>query len=156
MKRRPDPKSIQLARQIAPRLEGLCWGIGGSSLLWRYDNLHTPDDLDIVTTPADFSVFCARVVPHVQKTPRISSNVYASDQFATFIAKDGTQMDVMAGIAVMKLGMRIRWEFDPQNIEIDDDLPWMMLADWKALYTLFDRPARVVQIDALRRRHGLF
>jgi hypothetical protein len=54
----------------------------------------------------------------------------------------------MAGIAVESNGTLVHWAFDPLRTEHIDGLPWMRADDWLALYRLFDRPARVRQIEA--------
>ncbi len=86
---------------------------------------------------------------------RKQSAVYVSDYFLTFTAADGTEIDLMAGAAVMKAGDRVCWEFDPNRIDFDDGLRWMRLEDWQTLYALFDRPHRISQIEQyLRRKNG--
>jgi hypothetical protein len=149
---------LRLARAIAPRVSQYVWAIGGTTLLFRLGiSTDPPRDLDTFTTPEDF--------PHVAEIlknlygagTRPASESYVSEHFLTFTATDGTQIDLMAGAAVMQAGKRITWDFDPTRIDVIDGLPWMQLEDWQTLYALFDRPHRVAQIEQyLRRKTATF
>jgi hypothetical protein len=40
------------------------------------------------------------------------------------------------------------WQFDPLKVQRRHGLPWMTLQDWQALYHLFERPEKVMLIQA--------
>jgi hypothetical protein len=151
-----EPAVLRVARTIAPQLTGRVWAIGGTTLLHHHGvHSETPRDLDTFTTPEDFPHVAGALARLFGPGARTKSEDYVSDEFLTFTAPDGTQIDLIAGAAVMHEGVRKTWHFDPTNIEIADGLPWMTLEDWRTLYALFKRAQRVAQIDEyLRRRMG--
>jgi hypothetical protein len=147
---------LALAHALVARADVREWAIGGSAMLHLRGVIETlPRDLDIVTTVADFEEVCASLPEQFVRCDPAAHPDYASTRFRTFQSADGTKVDVMAGIAVIKNGVRTTWTFDSTRIEIVDGLPLMWLDDWLDLYTLFDRPQRVEQIESyLRRKRG--
>lgn len=137
---------FQLARQLIPGLSGLELGIGGSLLMLELGLLTKARDLDLVCSQKDFPLIAAvlgRVLTQVEVPPHPE---YQSAAFARFIAADGTEVDLMAGIKVKQ--QQLCWPFAPGRIEWRHQLPWMMAADWLALYQLFNRPERVLLLQA--------
>jgi hypothetical protein len=134
------------------------WAIGGTTLLFHLGvSTETPRDLDTFTTPECFPNVAAVLENCYGPGLRPESENYVSSHFLTFTAEDGTQIDLMAGAAVMRAGQRITWDFDPTRIDIEDGLPWMKLEDWQTLYGLFNRPRRIAQIEEyLRRKTVIF
>jgi hypothetical protein len=144
---------LSLASQLAPLLAGTSWSIGGTTMLHlRGVTNELPRDLDSFTTHADFAPVCARIESVLGPGVRPPHGQYASDHFITFRASHGVEMDVIAGAAVVKNGMRQTWHFNPSRVQIIDGLPLMLLDDWLALYALFDRPRRIAQIQAFLAR----
>ncbi len=135
-------------------LRGLDWGVGGTTLL-HHLGIHdaAPHDLDCFTTVAHFPIVAERLAARFGAGTRTPSDVHVSTCFLTFTAPDGTHIDLLAGAAVMKAGVRHAWDFDPKTITRDaDDIPWMRAEDWLELYRLFDRPERVKTLDSYLRR----
>ena len=133
---------FQLARQLIPALSGLELGIGGSLLMLELGLLTKARDLDLVCSQQDFPLIAAalgRLLTQVEVPPHPE---YQSAAFARFIAAEGTEVDLMAGIKVKQ--QQLCWQFAPGRIEWRHQLPWMMAADWLELYQLFNRPERVL------------
>lgn len=143
---------FQLARQLMPALTGLEFGIGGSLLLVELGLLTQARDLDLVCSLKDFPLLAAalnRALKPLVVTPHPH---YQSEAFARFVAADGTEVDLMAGIRVKQ--QPLCWQFKPEQVEWRHQLPWMTAADWLELYQLFNRPERVLLLQALQQRQG--
>ncbi len=138
----PSPPHA-LAHALAPALAGLAWGVGGSVLLEQLGLPVTPNDLDIVTTPAQFAMLTAQLEGRLRSEPKQRDPRYATAHFAHFVSAEGVGVDVMAGIAVRTATGLESWAWDPARINIADRLPWMLAEDWRHLYALFGREARV-------------
>ncbi len=137
---------FQLARQLASALSGLEFGIGGSLLMLELGLLTKARDLDLVCSQKDFPLIAA-ALGHVLKPVEVPPHPeYQSEAFARFMAADGTEVDLMAGIKVKQ--QQLCWQFAPGRIEWRHQLPWMTAADWLALYQLFSRPERVLLLQA--------
>jgi hypothetical protein len=148
MTARRVPGPVVLAMALAPRLGGLDWAIGGSSLLWRLGIEPAPKDLDLVTTPAHFDPLCAALTRQLGPGERPPHDRYASAHFLRFGTTAGAGVDVMAGIRVRRGNELLPWHFDPRRTQAIDGLPWMPPSDWLTLYALFDRPAQVARLQA--------
>jgi hypothetical protein len=133
---------------MAPHLAGLDWAIGGSTLLHHLGIEPHPADLDIVVSVADFKTAEDKLTALFGEGHRPRHPSYQSEHFARFKAADGTQIDIMAGIAVVQGNEVITWHFEPQHTAIEAGLPWMRAQDWLTLYILFNRLARVAQLTA--------
>jgi len=152
-----EPGPLCLARQLAPHLAGLHWGVGGSTLLHHLGLEDAPRDLDIVTTEVDFAQVIGRlghIAPWLGAATRPDHSDYASACFARFASPGGVDgpasaaVDVMAGIAVRRGDQVLRFAFRPETLRWEDGLPWMDARDWLLLYDWFGRPEREA---ALRR-----
>jgi hypothetical protein len=68
-----SPPPLVLAHKLAPLLTDLDWGIGGSLLLYNLKLVTDPQDLDIVTTPKDYSSsgWAVRAVPTLARHRRV-------------------------------------------------------------------------------------
>lgn len=138
---------IRIAREIAPLLHGVRWGIGGSVLLHRYGLIKRPRDLDIVTTPEEFPTMYSLLTHKMGRSIPAPHAVFSSRNFARFQVAKGMFLDTMAGIQVRQGDSLVAWNFDPTTIVEYDGLPWMTIADWRVLYSLFGRPERVHLIE---------
>jgi hypothetical protein len=141
-----SPASLQLAYRLAPQLAGLDWAIGGSTLLHHLGVEPEPFDLDIVVSTAHFEAAQNKLIALFGDGVQPQHANYQSAHFSRFSVTDGTQVDIMAGIAVLQGSERVTWAFEPTTTVIEDGLPWMRAQDWLVLYTLFDRPERVAQL----------
>lgn len=146
------PAPLALAWDLAPLLSGLRFGIGGSTLLHQLGLEPAPRDLDLVCATDDFAAVAARLQARLEPLPRIAHPRYRTSGFARFKAPGGVEVEVMAGIEVAAGGEPARWNFDPARLRWSAGAPWMDPRDWLELYRLFDRPARVAQLEALLRR----
>ncbi|WP_306523875.1 hypothetical protein [Rheinheimera sp.] len=137
---------FQLARQLTPALSGLQFGIGGSLLLMELGLLTKARDLDLVCSLKDFSLIAA-ALGHVLTPIEVAPHPeYQSEAFARFVATDGTEVDLMAGIRV-KQHQQQCWQFRPEQVEWRHQLPWMTALDWLELYQLFNRSERVLLLQ---------
>jgi hypothetical protein len=132
-----------LAHALAPTLAGLDWGVGGSVLLAHLGLPVTPNDLDLVTTPAHFAELTERLKQVLTTREKPRDTRYVTAHFLHLVSADGVGVDVMAGIAVREPAGIQTWTFDPARTALVDGLPWMLAEDWLSLYALFGREARV-------------
>jgi hypothetical protein len=148
MRAQAMPAPVRLAHELAPSLAGLDWAIGGSSLLWRLGIEPAPNDLDLVTTPAHFEPLCAALARRLGPGEHPPHEHYLSAHFLRFGTAATAVVDVMAGIRVRRGTELPVWQFEPRRTQHIDGLPWMPPSDWLTLYALFERPARVAQLQA--------
>ncbi len=125
------------------------WGIGGSLLLVEQQLHHDFRDIDLVCTieaaPALAAVL-SRLATPLQTTPHPQ---YCSQFFRRYQHSSGLVIELMAGIAVRKSsGIVQHWQFDPRSVRQRHGLCWMTLHDWQVLYQLFERPEKVLLIQA--------
>ena len=142
------PRSVTLAYQISPLLEGLDWAIGGSTLLHHIGIEPNPSDLDLVVQEEHFVSAVERLTATLGTGTRPLDPNYLSKHFARFRSNDGTFVDLMAGIASRTPNGIVTWNFLPSRILLREGLPWMLAEDWLELYALFNRPRRVEQLKA--------
>jgi hypothetical protein len=142
------PTPLSLAHTIDPHLAGLDWAIGGSTLLHHLGIEPAPADLDIVISTKHFKVAENKLIALFGEGQRPQHASYQSAHFSRFTAMDGTQIDIMAGIAVLLGNEVMTWTFEPKHTVKEAGLPWMQAQDWLVLYTLFSRPERVAQLEA--------
>jgi len=148
-----------LHQQLRPFLDIPDWGIGGSCLLRKLGLVTTHRDIDIVCSAVAFQQLqdcCTALGCEPLVMP--SHPQLQSDHFARWRLTDGSVIEWMAGIKVVRDGVERRWCFLPQQLTYEYDLPWMLAADWFTLYQLFDRPTRVELIarylDAVKGQSG--
>jgi hypothetical protein len=140
------PAPVHLAHVVAPRLAGLRWAIGGSTLLWSLGLEAAPQDLDVFVVEQDFDEALSRLEPVLGGSHRPAG--FAAQRVARFAAPDRTEMDLVAGIAASTAQGVVHWSFDAATpIEHRGGLPWMRAEDWLTLYRLFGRPHRVAQLE---------
>ena len=137
------PPPIRLAQDLAPTLRGFDWGIGGSSLLWSLGIADAPRDLDLVTTAAHFPEMHRLISLKLGETSSPSHPTYRSRYFARFAPENLVSVDLFADVRVETSDGVAEWTFQPANLDVRDNLPWMRAEDWLHLYQLFDRPAQV-------------
>ncbi len=141
-----QPGPLLLAREIAPLLTRLDWGIGGSTLLFKLGLIDSPRDLDLVVMPRHFESARSRLSSLLTLRPTAPHPTYVSKRFAHFLSATGVGVDVMASIAVRSESTLTTWDFDPRTLSHDDGLPWMRAEDWVYLYQLFGRHERARQL----------
>jgi len=136
-----------LLNQLLPSLRGYRIGVGGSLLLCELGLLHQARDLDLVCAAADFEQLTSVLNCTLRQVAVAPHPRYQSRCFACFVAADGTQLDLMADIAVLDAGEYISWSFDESQLQIRQGIPWMSAQQWLELYQLFQRPARVALLQ---------
>ncbi|MCL6264440.1 SlyX family protein [Craterilacuibacter sp. RT1T] len=141
------PAPMALATRLAPLLNGLDWGVGGSTLLYHLGLEANPQDLDLLVTPEHFAQAHLRLAELFNEEPRPAHPRHIAQHFARFVSQDGSAIDLIAGICVRDGEKQTSWDFDPAQVDIEHGLPWMRAEDWLTLYTLFQRPFRVQQLQ---------
>ncbi len=133
------------------------WGIGGSLLLVEQQLQQDFRDIDLVCTThaaPTLDAELSRLATPLQTTPHPQ---YCSQFFRRYQHSSGLVIELMAGIAVRNsTGTLQHWQFDPHiDPHIDPHclqrrhgLPWMTLRDWLVLYQLFERPEKVLLLQA--------
>lgn len=125
------------------------WGIGGSLLLVEQQLQQDFRDIDLVCTTEAAPMLDAelsRLATPLQTTPHPQ---YCSQFFRRYQHSSGLVIELMAGIAVRQSsGALQHWQFDPRTVQGRHALPWMTLCDWLVLYQLFERPEKVLLIQA--------
>jgi len=142
----PSPPPLLLAQELAPSLEGLDWGIGGSLLLWKLGLESMPRDLDIMTTSAHFPSMSQRIAHLLGAGVAVPHPTYRSVHFARFAPQGPISVDLFADVRVKMRDDLIDWTFDARDVEHDLGLPWMLPGDWLELYELFNRPERATAL----------
>lgn len=137
------PPPVLLAKELAPTLRDLDWGIGGSSLLWQLKIADAPRDLDLVTTAAHFPEMQQRISLRLGAPTSPSHPAYRSRYFARFAPHGPVPLDLFAEVRVETPRGIAEWTLDPASVNVRDGLPWMRAEDWLHLYQLFDRPHQV-------------
>jgi hypothetical protein len=141
------PEPVALARELATRLEGLTWGIGGSVLMWRLGLEASPRDLDIVTTSAHFTTMRERIASVLGPGVGAPHPRFRSTHFVRFENPGFVPVDLFADVKVeTHVGIE-SWSLDEKRIEMLDGLPWTRARDWLELYRMFDRRARVEVLE---------
>ncbi|RVU41806.1 hypothetical protein EOE67_00995 [Rheinheimera riviphila] len=139
--------AFTLLTQLLPELQQFRFGVGGSLLLCELGLLSQARDVDLVCAASDFnsiSTMLSRTLHQVAVAPHPR---YQSRCFACFVAADGTQLDLMADIAVLDAGELISWPFDESQLQRRQGIPWMSVQQWLELYQLFQRPQRVALLQ---------
>src|SRR4249919_1195024 len=94
------PPAVRLAQELAPTLQGLDWGIGGSSLLWNLGLAEVPRDLDLVTTAAHFPEVRRLISLKLGEGSGTPHPVYRSRYFARFAPLGPVSVDLFADVRV--------------------------------------------------------
>jgi len=136
----------QIATELVQLLGPTDWAIGGSFLLQSYGIEPQARDLDLVCTLERFEQFKTQLSQYAQAVPVSLHPIYRSKGFVRF-SKNGLVIELMAGIQVLKDDGLQAFEFLPEKTSWQQDLPLMQLADWLALYQLFERPKRILQLQ---------
>jgi hypothetical protein len=139
--------AFTLLKQLLPKLQGYRFGVGGSLLLCELGLLSQARDVDLVCVAADFAQISSELSRTLRPVEVAPHPYYQSRCFASFVAADGTQLDLMADIAVVQAEQRISWQFDQVQLQIRQGIPWMSAAQWLELYQLFQRPQRVALLQ---------
>jgi hypothetical protein len=136
----------QIATELVQLLGPTDWAIGGSFLLQCYGIEPQARDLDLVCTLERFEEFKTLLSQYAHAVPVSLHPIYRSKGFARF-RKNGIEIELMAGIQVLKDDGLQSFEFKQENTTWRQDLPLMQLSDWLELYQLFERPKRVAQLQ---------
>ena len=131
------------------------WGIGGSCLLQQLGLVLECRDLDLVCTEAEFSQLCSALSAHLPQLEVSEHPTFCSDYFARFQHPSGIEIELMAGIKVQRHAIVTGWKFEPAQLWLDEQLPWMSPQQWIALYQLFDRPNSVALLTAYCQSRGI-
>lgn len=140
---------------LAPQLAGLCWAIGGSTLLQQLDLVDEPRDLDIVTTAADFAALKTILLQYASDITPAPHPDYATRHFARLQTADGLLIDLIAEMVIRLPKGQFCWPFDASAIWQADGLNWCMPEDWALLYRLMKRDEQIEALDDWLCEHGV-
>ena len=146
---------LTLARTLAPRLAGLCWAIGGSTMLQQLQLVEQPHDLDIITSSQDFPALCAQLAAMGHAITPPADPRHATRHAARFEMADGLQVDVLADLALRLDKGVFHWPFDAGAIQQADGLPWCLPEDWALLYRLSGCEEQTEALDEWLGEHGV-
>lgn len=149
---------------IAKRLndEGVLWCVGASVLLYNYDLVDNPTDIDIVVAIDDIHRADKVLASMGEKLPESESSLYATDFFNEYII-DGVNIDVMAGLKIrIDEGKSVfEYPFDNRSVANTEvlngvDVPYASLEDWYILYQLMPkREAKVAMIENYLKQYSV-
>jgi hypothetical protein len=139
---------------------GVHWAVGASVLLYDHGLVDAPHDIDIMTSEADVDT----VVSILDKLGRASladpdRSLYSTSRFLEYLV-DGTDVDVMAGLAIKHASGTYVFPFDDSSAtrrkKVEGvTIPFTSLEDWYVLYQLMPgREAKVKLIEDRLRGNG--
>ncbi len=129
------------------------WGVGASVLLYYHGLIDAPHDIDIMTTEADADMV-ASILGDLgdEAFGDPGRSLYSTSRFLEYVV-DGTDVDVMAGLAIKHEGGTYVFPFDDRSVTMRKNvdgvtIPFTSLEDWYILYQLMPgREAKVKLIE---------
>jgi hypothetical protein len=142
---------VEMARAL--NQAGAHWGVGASVLLYYCGLVDTPHDIDIMTDETDADMVATILDRMGNETPGDPGrSLYSTSRFLEY-AVDGTDVDVMAGLAIRHTDGTYVLPFEDRSVtmtrtENGVTIPLMSLEDWYVLYQLIPgREAKVKLIE---------
>lgn len=144
---------VEIARAL--NQAGAHWGVGASVLLYYCGLVDTPHDIDIMTSEADTDMVASILGGMGNETPGDPGrSLYTTSRFLEYVV-DGTDVDVMAGLAIRHADGTYVLPFDDGAVtmtrtEDGVTIPLMSLEDWYVLYQLI--PGREAKVKLIENR----
>ncbi|MCX6097296.1 MAG: hypothetical protein NTZ77_02245 [Caldiserica bacterium] len=142
---------VEIARAL--NRAGVHWGVGASVLLYYRGLVEKPYDIDIMIDEADADMVAAILDGMGSETPGDSGrSLYSTSRFFEYVV-DGTEVDIMAGLAIKHTEGTYVLPFDDRSVamtrtENGVTIPFTSLEDWYVLYQLIPgREAKVKLIE---------
>lgn len=128
------------------------WGVGASVLLYYHGLIDAPHDIDIMTTEADADMV-ASILGGLgdEAFGDPGRSLYSTSRFLEYVI-DGTEVDVMAGLAIRHEDGIYAFPFDDRAVTMRKSvdgvtIPFTSLEDWYILYQLM--PGREVKVKLI-------
>lgn len=146
-------KSLMLA--IAGRFSkaGITWAIGGSWVLKRHGIDTARNDIDIITTTADFDKADAILSSMGTRRAHEPHAVFKSLKYAKF-GINGYEVDLIACFQIVHDQGVYTYDFSKRSISLIDSfsrgtINYTSLEDWYILYLLMGRPRDKLKFETL-------
>jgi len=139
---------VKIAKEL--NNQNILWAVGGSLLLYLNGKTDTFHDLDIMVCENDAVKLKEILLTFGELQPLNPNFRYKTKCFMEFIV-DGVDIDVMAGLTIVKDGKTNYFPLAKNNIEKyieieNEKIPLQSLDDWKLYYKLMNRPDKVKMI----------
>jgi len=141
---------VEIARAL--NQAGVHWGVGASVLVYYCGLVDTPHDIDILTSELDVETVATILGSLGRETQGDPRSLYSTSRFLEYVV-DGTNVDVMAGLAIKHTDGTYVLPFDDRSVtmtrtENSVTIPFTSLEDWYVLYQLIPgREAKVKLIE---------
>lgn len=150
-------KNLTVLSKIAHMLNEnqVLWAVGGSMLLYfkgKTDHFH---DIDLMVGESDIETVRSLLLSMGELSPARTDlqtvTQYKTRHFLEFTI-DGVEVDVMAGLVIVKNGRDYDCSLFPEQvaeqIPLGEELiPLQALSDWRRYYELMGRASKVEMID---------
>lgn len=147
----PENK-LQVLAKLAETLNAaeITWAVGGSLLLYLHQKTDTFHDIDLMVCDEDAEKLKAALLSLGTLAPPNPNPQYKTRYFFEFTI-DGVEVDVMAGLVIVRGGREYDCTFTKKRIAEYRILggarvPLQALADWKRYYRLMGRPEKAKRI----------
>lgn len=140
--------------------EGILWAVGASVMLNQYGLVYRPNDIDLMVDINDIDKVDCILKELGNKKYREKVEEYTTEYFYEYVI-NGSDVDVMAGLAINFCGGSYRYIFDKSSIarivDIDGvDIPLTSLEDWYVLYQVIpNREKKIVMIENYLKDNGI-
>jgi len=149
---------VEIARAL--NQAGVHWGVGASVLLYYHCLVEKPHDIDIMIAQADADMVAAIFDTIGSETPTDPGRgLYSTTRFLEYLV-NGTEVDIMAGLAIRHEGGTYVFPFDDWSVTMTRTesgviIPFTSLEDWYVIYQLIPgREAKVKLIEEHLRSCG--
>lgn len=146
-------KKLEVLSQIAHMLNEnqVLWAVGGSMLLYFKGKTDVFHDIDLMVGEKDIEKVKQLLLSMGKLSPENSNDQYKPRHFLEF-SIDGIDVDVMAGLVIVKNGKdydcSLLAEQIAEHISLNgEQIPLQALSDWRRYYELMGRTEKVEMID---------
>jgi hypothetical protein len=149
---------VEIARAL--NQAGAHWGVGASVLLYYCGLVDEPRDIDILTSEHDVETVAATVSRLGLEKSGEPGDLYSTSHFLEYVV-NGTEVDVMAGLAINHTGGTYVLPFSDSSITMRRNvggvtIPFTSLEDWYVLYQLIPgREEKVKLIEDSMLKSGI-
>lgn len=131
--------------------KNIVWAMGASVLLYFKGKTDFFYDLDLMVSEDDVEKLKEQLLPMGLLAPPNPDKQYKTRHFLEFVI-DGIDVDVMAGLVIVKDGIEVDCSLFPNQIKEyiqlnGEAIPLQALSDWRRYYELMGRTSKVEMID---------
>lgn len=150
-------KKLSVLSKIAHMLNDnqVLWAVGGSMLLYFKGKTDVFHDIDLMVGEGDIETVKSLLLSVGELSPARtgapSAVQYKTRHFLEFTI-DGVEVDVMAGLVIVKNGRDYDCSLFPEQVAewiplMGELIPLQALSDWRRYYALMGRASKVEMID---------